>query len=328
MKKTAITILGWVISAILIASLAAKIDFGVLREKLLDARWSMLLAAGALNLFVVAAKALRWQWLMQPMAAAPYGGILKATFIGLAGNNLMPARGGDWLRIYLLGRWTGASRPALASITVLEKLFDGLAILVLFGLLSVSSTFPEWVRKGTTIVSIVIAAALALCVLLLLHHRRTADGDEETLGRFSRLARKIGAGLGILADRRMAVITAFASMAICLLQVETIRLCQLAFEIHLPFWVPALVFVAINLAIIVPSAPSGIGPFEAAAVLAYAWQGVGTESAFSIAFLYHVVQFIPVTLIGLAFYFLTGLGRQRTLLQEGAPPVAAETEVS
>jgi uncharacterized protein (TIRG00374 family) len=91
--------------------------------------------------------------------------------------------------------------------------------------------------------------------------------------------------------------------------VATIWCCQKAFGLSLEIWVPVLVFVAINFAIIIPSAPSGIGPFEAAAVIAYAWLHISTADALNIALMYHAVQFFPVTIAGGIMYHLSMRGR-------------------
>lgn len=302
MKKAAFTIIGWLVSISLIAAIAARIDFGVLWQGFAKASWPYLLAAAAINIVVIALKALRWQWLMRPERRTHYAGIFRATMIGLAGNNVLPARGGDWLRIYLLGKWEGVSRAMLASVTGLDKIFDGMSILMLFGVFSFHSTFPEWVLKGTLIISIAIAMSLVIAVLLLLHHRRTPEYEIEELGRLSSLAKRLGSGMGALASKKLLATNITLSIVICLLQVETIRCCQQAFGMRLDVWVPVLIFVAINLSIVIPSAPSGVGPFEAAAVLAYAWLGVSAERGFNIAFMYHAVQFFPVTAIGFLLY--------------------------
>ncbi len=304
MKKAAFTITGWIITVALIGSLMAKLDLHAIWADLSKARWPYLLAAASLNIVVIALKTLRWQWLMKPAQSSGYSSLFNATMIGLAGNNVLPARGGDWLKIYLLGKWEGASKAMLASITGLDKLFEALSILVLFGILSFHSTFPSWVQQGTLIISIVTAVSLAICVLLMQHHRRSVSENNETAGRISRLLSNLGSGMLLLERKRMIAITLGLSILVCLLQIETIHLCQLAFNAHLDLWVPALIFVAINLAIIVPSAPSGLGPFEVAAVLAYAWIGVSAETAFSIALCYHAVQFIPVTAVGAVIYVL------------------------
>jgi glycosyltransferase 2 family protein len=302
MKHKALTIVGWIISAAAIAALFARLDLREIAHTFAHASGWFLAAAALLNLAVVAIKALRWQWLMRPAHRAHFGEIFEITMIDLAGNNVLPARGGDLVRIYLLGRWKGVSKATLASITGLDKLFDGVAILILFGALSFHSTFPEWVERGTLIVAIVTAVAFLLCALLLFHHRRALAGHTGATSRISRIASRLGAGMAVLAHKRMIAATLFISLASCLMQIETIRLCQLAFGLHLDLWVPALVFVAINLAIIVPAAPSGVGPFEVAAVLAYAWLHLNAEMGFAVALSYHLVQFLPVTAIGLVLY--------------------------
>ncbi|MFH0800454.1 MAG: lysylphosphatidylglycerol synthase transmembrane domain-containing protein [Pseudomonadota bacterium] len=320
MKKTALTIIGWVISIALLASLATRMDFSTLWAGMLGASWFWLTAAAIINIAVVALKAQRWKQLMQTGQNVPYGGIFKATVIGMAGNNVLPARGGDWMKIYLIDKWAGSGKAMLASVMGLDKLFDGLAILILFGFLSFHSTFPAWVQRGTMIVSIVIAVSLAICIILLLHHRRLRSDHQKDTGRLSRLASRFGSGMSALASGNLVAATMVNSVFICLLQVATIWCCQIAFGQHLDVWVPALVYVAINLAIIVPSAPSGIGPFEAAAVLAYGWLGVHTETAGGITLMYHAVQFFPITIMGFIFY----LGRGHSLKSPG-PMVEKET---
>lgn len=314
MKKVLFTTLGWIISVALLLLLAAKLDLSAVWQKLAKTRWSMLALAASVNLVVCALKALRWQWFMKPTKHAGYPNVFKTTMIGFAGNNLLPARGGDVIKIYLLGKWEKTSKTALTSIAGLDKLFDGVAILIMLGLLSLVFTFPTWLRKGTITISAIIAGGLVISLLLLHHHRRTSHHSASQLGFLSRLAKKLGQGMGVFAHRNLLVASVIISVGIILLQVETIRLSQLAFGIHTAIWVPLLVFVAINLAIaVVPAAPSHIGPFEASAVLAYSFLGIKAETAMGIALAYHVAQLIPVTAIGLAFYLATGLKWRPTL---------------
>ena len=331
-KKAALTIIGWLISIVCLWSLFSRMNFHALWDGFLSAKWGWLLLAALINLAVMAVKAVRWQMIMEPgmslraersnpadnmglLRPSPrndgYWTILKAAFIGCAGNNVLPARGGDWLRIYLLGKWAGASKASLASVTGLDKLFDGVSILVLFGLFSFHSvglgrggqSFPEWVRHGTIVVSIVIAASLAVCYMLLIHHRRT--NGTENLGPVRKLAKNLGAGMDMLANHKLVAKSIVVSLVSTLLQIVTIWCCQQAFDVHFNLWIAAVVFIAINLAIVIPSAPSGVGPFEAAAVLTYTWLHLKTETAFNIALMYHAVQFFPVTILGFLFYFKT-----------------------
>lgn len=305
MKKKAFTTLGWMVSLTLIALMLMRLDVQTMLDGFGRARWSYLVAAAAVNIIVVILKAMRWRMIMAPERHAGLGNIFKATMIGYAANNVMPARGGDVVRIFLLGRWEKTSRTTLASIAMLDKVFEGLAMLILFVALSFHSTFPDWVRSGTLIISISISILLIMSFLIMFQRRRIIADDAEPVGRFERLVFKLGSGLRALTNLKLTAKAVAISLLTCAIQVLTIWLCQMAFGIFLNPWVSALIFVAINLAIMIPSAPSGIGPFEVGAVLAYIWVGLRPEMGFNIALMYHAVQFIPVTVAGAVTYWLS-----------------------
>lgn len=313
-KKGFLAIIGWIISGLLLWSLFSHMEIGPLWSSLKTTRRSLIVTAILINFVVIAAKTLRWHILMIPNLENKkthkdtYLMTFKATLLGLAGNNLLPARGGDWYKIFLLGRWTHLSKASLASITGLDKLFDGLTILTLFGLFSAYQffsentfeTFPAWAVKSSEIVAFVIVASLLISVLLYLNHRKIKDNIN--LGRFKNFLNNLGMGMKVLSKKHLLIWTFLISLISSALQILTIWFCQEAFGINLNFWSTSIIFIVTNIAIIVPSAPSGIGPFEAAAVLAYAWIGLKTETAFNITLMYHAAQVIPVTLIGLWVY--------------------------
>lgn len=303
MKKITLTILGWIISIALIVGLASRLDWSATWNVFLQTNVWWFIAGAALNIAVCVLKTVRWQWIMYTRKKTPFSTIFKAIMIGLAGNNVLPARGGDWYRIYLLGKWEKISRAALASITGLDKLFDGIAILGLFALLSFHSSFPPWVKEGTHIVTGVIIGSLVICIVLRIHHRRSNNTHPDGMSRLRQIIFNLGAGMSILEEKGRFGATLALSFIIAFVQIATLYMIQRAFGIVPPLWIPILVFVAINLAMTVPSAPSSIGPFEVAAVLAYSWLGVPKEIGFNIALLYHIAQVVPVTLIGAYFYF-------------------------
>jgi hypothetical protein len=306
----------------MIVSLFLKLDVGALWKELISARWTWIAAAAALNLTVVFMKALRWQWFMRPQNAARIQDILNATVIGMAGNNLLPARGGDWLKIYLIGKWQSTCKTGLISVAGLDKLFDGLSLLILFGILSMHSTFPQWVKDGTIVFSIAMILLLSLSIFLLLHHRHEQNEMPKSWRRIRNFAAKLGNGLSALKSLRLTTGALALSILASAAQILTIWLCQKAYGLSLDMWVPAIVFVAVNLAIMIPSAPSGVGPFEMAAMLTYSWLGIKSEVGFSVALMYHAVQFIPITLAGVVLYLETtrrsahkGMEKAKTMVE-------------
>ena len=82
-------------------------------------------------------------------------------------------------------------------------------------------------------------------------------------------------------------------------------------------WQAVFLMSAVNLGIMIPAAPGGIGPYQAAAILALAAFGVPKEIALSISILTHFIQYTYVTAIGLYFLGREGFSLSR-IVEEGA----------
>ncbi len=77
-------------------------------------------------------KALRWSWLVRPLAPLRTGDVLPALMIGFMSNNVLPAHLGEFVRMYVLAKQHGLSKTAVLSTIVLERLLDFLAIVGVF----------------------------------------------------------------------------------------------------------------------------------------------------------------------------------------------------
>ena len=76
-----------------------------------------------------------------------------------------------------------------------------------------------------------------------------------------------------------------------------------AIGIDVSFWATLFVQGVIVVGVALPSAPGFVGVFETAAKLALGVYGISQEQAVAWAVVFHVVSFIPITLIG-TYYFL------------------------
>ena len=68
-----------------------------------------------------------------------------------------------------------------------------------------------------------------------------------------------------------------------------------------------LVLAFVTLAIIVPSAPGAIGTYHAAAIAALQIININVDAARAFAIMYHLAQYIPLTFIGLYYFFKLNL---------------------
>jgi hypothetical protein len=110
----------------------------------------------------------------------------------------------------------------------------------------------------------------------------------------------LGAGSAILLRPRRLLEALGLTVVVWVLGVAAIWLLFPAFGLHVDGSAAWLILVANAFAITLPSAPAGVGVFEAsiqAALIAY---GVSASTALSYAVVLHAINFLPIIVIGIA----------------------------
>jgi len=78
---------------------------------------------------------------------------------------------------------------------------------------------------------------------------------------------------------------------------------SLSFGFNLPLYVSLFTVVIVNLGIMIPSAPGYIATFEFFCISALALFSVEKSVALSFAIVLHIVLFVPITLIGMLYFW-------------------------
>jgi hypothetical protein len=114
-----------------------------------------LLAAVAGTFVLLALQALRWWWVVRPVLPLGYREAFSAMLVGSAFNVLIPARGGDLIRVQYLGKRTGTSRVTLLGTELLDYWSDKAGWLLAFVLTCVVSAVgwkegpPIWLVRAS-----------------------------------------------------------------------------------------------------------------------------------------------------------------------------------
>jgi glycosyltransferase 2 family protein len=297
-------------------ALASTLGFGYLaiRDAHADEVWSSLQRANvwwivpslAVLAASVAVRALRWQLLFHRDTRPPLGAVTAAFLVGLGVNSVLPLRAGEAARVIALNRSAGTSPVESVATVALERILDVFCILLL--LLAALPWLPEldWVGAAA-------GAALALAVVLGGAALLFAFYGERPFQALDRLLRRlpfghlewvenVGANLarGLVGLRDPVVaLTAFAlTVATWLFISVSFWLLTLAFDLDLPLVAGVLILAAVGFSVILPAAPSGLGVFEAATVIALAAYDISASEALSYAFTLHVVNLIPYVVAG------------------------------
>jgi uncharacterized protein (TIRG00374 family) len=277
------------------------------------------------------ARALRWRSLFARGRRPPVGATANAMMVGYLYNSIMPARVGEAARVVVLTQRSSAPPVEIVGTVVVERLYDVVAILVIFFAAEPWLPHVSWFGAAALaalgLASVIIAVATALAI----YGNRPVRAVLRPLARLSlfsgeRLERTIAEvthGLSGLRHARLALeaflwtIVAWLFTALCAYFVSR------AFHLHLPLSCGLLVAVAIGLGMILPSPPAAVGVFEGAVLIALRAYGVPASSALPYAVVLHLVNFVPFILIGLYLLHHNSRAPRRASRTDVAPGVEA-----
>ena len=329
-KNNLRAILGIVLSVGLLWWVLREVSIRTVWQELAHANWWLLILGTICSTLIFPLRARRWQTILDPIyPKLPLGALWRSTALGMMINNVVPARAGEVARAYALTKETPVVFSASVASLAVDRVFDAIVLLLLAFLAVLSPSFPqggrvmgqsvtEWAIGGTILVSCLIAVLYSLVFfpaqlirLFELFARRLSPTIENkgkaVLATFSQ-------GLSVLRSPGHFVAVFFWTVAHWLLNAFAWWLGMVAFGISVPFSAPLLLQALVALGVAVPAAPGYFGIYEKVAIIGLAIYVVPKELATSWAIGFHILTFIPITLIG-AFYF-SRLGLKLREIQE------------
>jgi hypothetical protein len=307
MRRRAIVLAGVAGSAFFAWLTFRRVEWLAVRRELAALpAWAFVLAL-AIKAAAFGCGAARSRVLLGPLGPPALSVLFRSVLVAFVGNNLLPLRAGEVLRIGYLARRGGLPVAACLSSIALERTLDVLCLLGLCALV-----LPELLAllpPGSALVGLaalaVLGAGLALAMswrprffLWLAHQalrwlpRRAA---EPVLARVTELVE----GFAALASLRGALASLAWTFAYWLCMAGGVSIWLAAFALELPCSAPFVVLMFVSLQALLPI-PAQIGSYHYFAAAALGSLGVDATRAASFALVLHFMSFVPFTLIGLA----------------------------
>lgn len=252
---------------------------------------------------------LRSRATVAPGGGHPWGDLVRSHLLGYTGNNVLPLRLGELLRIDYLARQGGLTRSFLVGTVAAERLMDTLLLLLLFavtvptvlGQSLLAGSFPLLAggTGGALAVALVAVRWRGLPGLVEAVVRPVHPGAARTLAG---VAERSAEGLSALFHARWGPPALAATLLYWLLGMASLRIVMAAFGLELPFYAPAVVLAVTALGTALPSSPAFVGTYHYFSALGISVLGVEEATAASFALVAHAVAFVPFTLVGLAVF--------------------------
>ncbi len=268
--------------------------------------WAWLVLAVGSDVLVYFSQAWRWNLLLDPVKRVPLGRSVQAIYIGLFANELLPLRSGELIRCYLQAVWNKISFPLVLSSALIERLVDGVWLILGFLAISFFIELPGQLEAGAMILAALVAVLGGLVIFAVTN--RSFAIHVTTRHRWSNVLRTLVEGLHSMGRSRTFPMSVLASMVYLLLQVIPIHAMLEGYGLNLPWASAAIVLVVLRLGTIVPGPPGNIGVFHFFCFLALnKVLGVDPQTAKSLSGLMFFVITVPLLAAGSIALALTGL---------------------
>lgn len=213
--------------------------------------------------------------------------------VGYMGNVVLPARGGELLRVLLLHERSSGSRREILGSIIAERLLDVISLVFLLALVTLAGTAGTPAGVAPAIGGLAAIAVGAIVLAIYLHLRRR--------GRFETFAAKVRpvarASKPLLSPTGAGLLA--LSAGIWLLEGFVFALVAHSVGVDLSLLEGAFLVVIANFFALIPAAPGYVGTYDAAVLFGLNALGVPNDAAIGTAILARLVAFVPVTIAGL-----------------------------
>jgi len=254
-------------------------------------------------------RSVRWKYMLSPIKDCHVSRLWSATAIAFMVNNLLPARLGEFVRAYAIGRSERVSKSAAFATIVYERVVDVFVLILLLWFCTMRISGPAWLARSA---EVLVVFNVALFVLLVAMVR----GRNRFRSLIARVVRPLPAatqqrihdssaafidGLGVVRRPSASVPILALSVAVWGFALLGVWCSVQALALDLPVMATVIILVLVSLGSMIPSAPAFVGTMQYACVVALSVYAVPRSEALAFSAVYHATQFLPITAAGLYY---------------------------
>ncbi len=272
-------------------------------------------------------RTLRWRYLLGPLIGRPQRALFPVVVVGYMANNILPVRLGEVVRSYYVGLREEVSPASALGTVMVERVFD---VATLFFFIAVVWLLPVGDMLGrladdlpggtplllglsvlpflVVMVIVGVITAVPTGTLLRLLERLLVLAPGGLRRRLLGLAEKLIVGLTVVRSPRGLATMLLLSAPVWVAETVMLGIIALGFDVRSAFandfeMIAAMMLFAsiANLALVVPAAAGGIGPFNFFGAATLVALGVADAEAGAFVLTAHIALLLPVTVLGFTF---------------------------
>lgn len=285
--------------------------------------WHWVVMAIVADVVVYLLQSWRWLLILKPVETISLWTSVRAIYIGLFANEVLPLRAGEVIRCFLITRWSAIPLSVSFASALIERIFDGVWLMACFFVTLQVAELPRVLeRAGYVLGLIIIVAAVIIGIGMYAHN--------QSLGRFfgftfPKWFSTLVEDLHLIGHSRYLYFAFFVSGAFMLAQILPIYAVMQAYGLDLDSTLVSAftMMVLLRLSSVVPQAPGNLGLFQGVAFRTLIVFGVYGAVAKRFSLILWAVVTIPLIIVG--FVMLSMSGARMAHLHREAQTAALET---
>lgn len=258
----------------------------------------------------------RWKYLLCGTSKLTVKEAFFAFTTGNTLNSYLPARAGDFWRAYHVGHKLEESKMKLLGSIILERIIDGISVLLILFFAVLTYFKHQWVLNITYIAAALFLGSLSVFFIIFkfnkidwffekLSNTKLLSRFKSSFNRIAGLLNKFMEGFQSLNNPKCFFMAFFTSCLAWGIECVLTYILITGFGHHFGFSVAFFVISFLALSTIIPSSSVFVGPYQYAYILALGIYHVGKSNALGIAFIHQITIMLTITVISIIYFMLT-----------------------
>jgi uncharacterized membrane protein YbhN (UPF0104 family) len=209
------------------------------------------------------------------------------------------------IRCYLQAHWSKISFPVAVSSALIERLIDGVWLILAFFLTTFFVKVDANLKYGAAVLALIVVALGVLLAFAV--HRRDIAADAFARYSWLKVLRHLLEGLHAMGRAPSFFAASVVSFLYLALQAVPIYAMIRGYSLDLTFGHAVCVLVVLRLGTVIPGPPGNIGLFNAFAMAGLVLLGVDRQTAKGLSGVMFFIITVPLLIAGCIAVAMTGL---------------------
>jgi uncharacterized protein (TIRG00374 family) len=267
--------------------------------------WFWVLLAAVADILVYVIQGWRWSILLKPVSEIPVLRSVRAIYVGLYANEILPFRSGEVIRCYLQSRWGHLPFSVVLSSIVIERIFDGIWLVLYLSIVVQFVDLPGRVRDGGFALILFVGLLAGVLGFVIAFQRKAKELAAHW--KWGHKARVFVEDLQAMGGSRSFFQSWLASLPHLLMMTLPIYCVLQAYGLdRFTLWDAAVINVIVRLGTVLPGAPGNLGVYQGLIVLALTFLGIEEGMAKRFSVIVWGIVTLPLLIAGFIALSVTG----------------------